>query len=56
MTEDCAQASIDWLSTPGGKLELWSWSRRLLKRGGKAVRWTPRVVEITMEDFKHDED
>jgi len=51
LTQECAQASIDWLSTPGGKLEIWAWSKRKLKRGGVAVRWTPRVKEITMEDI-----
>lgn len=51
LTEECSQACIDWLSTPGGKLEIWSWRKVKLARGGKAMRWQPRIREITMEDF-----
>ena len=46
--EECTQEAIEWLRC-GGKIELWSWSKRKLKRGGKAMRWMPRVEEITME-------
>src|SRR3990167_540279 len=35
----------EWIKS-GGKIELWSWSKRKLKRGGKAIRWTPKVEEI----------
>jgi hypothetical protein len=49
--EECAQASIDWLSTPGTVLELWGWRKLKLNRGGKAMRWTPRVREFTLADF-----
>ncbi len=48
---DLVQNCIDWLETPGTVLEIWSWRRLKIKRGGKAVRWTPRIVEITMKDF-----
>ena len=51
MLEEHAQECIDWLSTPGGSLELWSWRRIKLKRGGKAMRWSPRVRVFTLEDF-----
>lgn len=51
MTIDCAQASIDWLSTPGGKLELWAWREVKVKRGGKALRWEPKIKEITLADI-----
>jgi len=47
-TQEC----IDWLETPGTVLELWGWRKVKLKRGGKAVRWKPRMLEITMEYFK----
>jgi hypothetical protein len=53
LTEERAQESIDWLSTPGAKLELWGWRKVKLKRGGVAVRWQPRVQEITLADFEH---
>ena len=49
MTIEHAQESYDWLSTPGGCLELWGWRKLKLHRGSKAVRWTPRVQEITID-------
>jgi hypothetical protein len=39
-----------WLRA-GGKIELWSWSKRKVKRGGLAVRWTPRIDHITLGTF-----
>jgi len=39
-----------WLER-GGLISLWSWSKKKLKRGGKAVRWVPRIEDITKEDF-----
>ena len=42
--------SLSWLRA-GGKIELWSWSKRKLKRGGKAVKWTPNIKIITENDF-----
>jgi len=49
--EERAQESVDWLSTPGAKLELWGWRKVKLKRGGVAMRWQPRVREFTLADF-----
>lgn len=43
--------SLPWIKA-GGRIELWSWSKRKLVRGGKAVRWTPKIEQITKEDFK----
>ena len=44
----------EWLKC-GGKVELWGWRKLKLKKAdgkyGKAMRWTPRVEEITMEHF-----
>jgi hypothetical protein len=51
LLEERAQECIDWLSTPGTSLELWSWRKVKLKRGGKAERWSPRVREVTLDDF-----
>lgn len=42
--------ALEWLDSDG-KIELWSWRKLKVKRGGKAVRWTPRIVKITREDF-----
>ena len=48
--EECTQEAMEWLRC-GGRIELWSWSKRKLKRGGKAERWCPRVDEITLDLF-----
>ena len=37
---------VDWLASPYRKLEVWSWGKQKLKRGGKAVRWRLRREEI----------
>ncbi len=50
--EERAQECVDWLSTPGTVLELWGWRKVKLARGGKALRWSPRIREFTLEDFK----
>jgi len=52
LTEERAQECIDWLETPGGVLELWGWRKILKNRGGKQKLWTPRIKEITLEDFR----
>jgi len=52
LREENSQACIDWLSTPGGHLEIWGWRRIKVKRGGKAVRWSPRIERIVIEDFE----
>jgi len=50
IVEDCADNAAAWLET-GGVIELWSWAKRKLKRGGKAMRWMPRVEVITAADI-----
>lgn len=39
--EDCVQEATEWQKA-GGKIWLISWSKKQLKRGGKAKRWMPR--------------
>jgi len=51
--EDCTEYAIAWLKS-GGVIELISWRKVKLARGGKAMRWQPRVEEITLEDFEDD--
>ena len=51
MTEDCAQACYDWLTTPGGHLEIWTWRKLKKVRGGKAFIWQPRVDAVRLEDL-----
>jgi hypothetical protein len=43
--------ALPWLQA-GGRIELWSWSKIKVKRGGKAMRWAPKVELITEADFK----
>lgn len=40
----------EWIIS-GGKIEIWSWRKLKLKKGGKVFRWTPRIEEIKLEDF-----
>ena len=49
--EERTQETIDWLSTPGTKLEVWCWRKLKLKKGGKAMRWTPKITEILLSDI-----
>ena len=51
MIEERAQETYDWLSTPGTKLEIWAWRKVKLKRKGKAMRWRPKIIEITLDDL-----
>lgn len=44
------QESITWLKS-GGRIELWGWRRLKVKRGGKAIRWEPRIEVITLENY-----
>ncbi len=39
-----------WLKN-GGRLMLIGWRKIKLKRGGKALRWAPRIKEYKLEDF-----
>ena len=46
--EERAQEAIEWLEC-GGKIELWSWGKQKVKRGGKAMRWVAKVEVITRQ-------
>ena len=50
LTEDEAENTWDWLSMPYTRLEIWAWRKVKVKRGGKAVRWEPRIKAITLAD------
>ncbi len=39
-----------WLEC-GGRIELWSWRKLAVKPGSKALRWQPRIEEITAAMF-----
>lgn len=45
-------ATLNWLRTPGAHLEIWAWRKLKVKRGGKAVRWEPKIVTVTFKDIK----
>ena len=51
LKEEKSQECIDWLSTPGTKLEVWCWRKLKLKRGGKAMRWTPKITELSKKKW-----
>jgi hypothetical protein len=43
------QETYDWITTPGASLQLIGWRKLKVKRGGKAMKWAPRIIEITLE-------
>ena len=45
-----------WVRPHHRSLWLIGWRKVKLKRGGKAMRWRPRIKEYTVEDFKEIED
>ena len=49
LDSECTENVIEWLKC-GGHLQVWGWRKVKLKRGGKAMRWKPRIREITLED------
>jgi len=48
--EKVAPLALMWIEN-GGRLILIGWRKVKLKRGGKAMRWSPRIKEYTKEDF-----
>ena len=50
ITEERNEECFEWLRC-GGKVELWGWRKLKVKRGGKAMRWQPRIKIITLEDL-----
>ncbi|MEW8178599.1 MAG: hypothetical protein AB2754_16070 [Candidatus Thiodiazotropha endolucinida] len=49
--ENVAPNALLWIKN-GGRLILIGWRKVKLKRGGKAMRWSPRIREYTEEDFQ----
>lgn len=52
MIEGMRQETLDWLQTPGTALEIWSWRKVKVKRGGKAMVWRPRIKQIILDDLE----
>jgi len=52
ITEDelVAPKALKWIES-GGRLMLIGWRKVKLKRGGKAMRWSPRIKEYEIDDF-----
>jgi len=50
LMEERYQECFDWLTCPGTSLELWGWRKVKLTKGGKAMRWKPRVAHITLQN------
>lgn len=48
--EERSEEAVEWLKC-GGRIELWGWRKLKVKRGGKAMKWAPRIREFTLEDF-----
>jgi len=40
----------EWLRA-GGKIQIWSWAKQKVKRGGKMMRWKPKVEAFSLADF-----
>lgn len=51
---ECREQARAWLSA-GGRIILHGWRKLKVKRGGKAVRYVLREIEITKEDLENDE-
>lgn len=50
IVDERTEVAIEWLRC-GGVIEIWSWGKQKIKRGGIAERWVPKVEEITLETF-----
>lgn len=48
--EEVLDNVIDWLEA-GGLLEFHGWRKLKVKRGGKAMRWVPKIIEYKLDDF-----
>lgn len=46
MDSECTQYVIEFLKCRSAHLELWGWRKVKLKRGGKAMRWKPRIADF----------
>ncbi len=54
ITIEKADNALLWLSCGRGrtKIEIWSWRKLLVKRGGKQRKWQARVKQINYNDLK----
>lgn len=54
LDSECTENVIEWLRCRGF-VEVWGWRKVKVTRGGKALRWMPRVRKITLEDWNLEE-
>ena len=47
LTEERNEAVFEWLKH--ARAELWGWRKIKLRRGGKAMRWRPRIGDIVLD-------
>lgn len=48
LTEERNEAVFEWLKH--APCELWAWRKVKLKRGGKAMRWMPRIADVIISN------
>lgn len=48
---EVAPNALKWIKVPSNRIMLIGWRKVKLKRGGKAMRWQPRIKEYTLKDF-----
>ena len=51
ITDECTEEAIAWLECKG-EIEVWGWRKLLVQRGGKLRKWTPRIITVTLADFR----
>ena len=47
LREERNEAVFEWLAH--APLELWGWRKVKLNRGGKAMRWRPRIADVVLQ-------
>ena len=52
LTIEQAENTRLWLAEPSRRLEIWAWRKVKVKRGGKAMRWQPRIESVTLADLE----
>lgn len=50
ITEEQVEEATAWL-VAGNRIELHGWRKVKVTRSGKAMRWTPRVESVTLENL-----
>jgi hypothetical protein len=48
--EEGREMALYWMGA-GGLLEIWAWRKIKMVRGGKAMRWEPRIHRFTVEEL-----